>query len=396
MMLAEILRKLCSMEESAGTMATLTLEIGQGRPSPEARQFLKNTVRKRLDSGGDSVGAREVWTSIAERIAEHVETELHPETQGLFVTAGRKAWRSIELPVSMRNFVHIGRRPYVAPLQEAATRAPRAYILKYDQDEGVLEDLELGTWKEVERIRSAAVERDAEHKTSARASLGRTGSRRAGGGMGGGGRDRFERHFEDAAEAMLRQAAARVVSLQKAAPSEAIYAFGDREHFPFFRDHLPAGLRAQALHVGPMPRRHEELLKKAVKREIDHLSAERVNRAIAEFHARRAEGYRVALGPAEVLPLLDTGKVSRVFMDAYDPLMGGKCPECGALYEGVRERCDPCGKALVVGSMTQEVVAHAVLHPPLPITFVPSSQRWLKELGGMAALLSKKGVRSRR
>src|SRR5579872_3541601 len=213
MKLPTILRKLCSTEESGGTIATLTVGIAQGRPSPEAKLFLRNTVLKRLESEGDSVETRKTWTSIAERISEYLETELHPDAQGLFLIAGRKAWQPVDLPVSMSNFVQLGRRPYVAPLLEAVTRAPRAYILKYDQDEGVLEDLELGTWKEVERIRSASVERDVEHKTSARASLGRTGSRRAGGGMGGGGRDRFERHFEDAAEAMLRQAASRVVSL---------------------------------------------------------------------------------------------------------------------------------------------------------------------------------------
>ena len=105
----------------------------------------------------------------------------------------------------------------------------------------------------------------------------------------------------------------------------------------------------------------------------------------------------MALGPAELLPLLDTRKVSRVFVDAYDPLMGGKCPECSGLYEGVHERCDPCGKALVAGFMTQEVVAHAVLHPPPPITFVPSSQgvaQGVRRDGHSS--LENKGVRTNR
>jgi len=92
MELAPILRKLCSMEEPAGTIATMTLEITQGRPSREAKLFLRNTVLKRLDSEGDSVDTREIWTSIAKRIAgDAAETELQPETQGLFLMAGRKA-----------------------------------------------------------------------------------------------------------------------------------------------------------------------------------------------------------------------------------------------------------------------------------------------------------------
>jgi len=396
MNLQPILRDLCSARTSDEPIATWCLEVARARLSPGAKTFLRDALERPVRLEGVPNGTREALRSFSEKIARYVETELHPQTQGLYLVTGEHLWQPVQLPVPLTNFVHVGGRPYVAPLLEAAARTPRAFVLRYDQHGGVLEDLELGTWTELDRIPSAAVKRNAEHQTPGRAGLGRIGSRRAGGGMGGGGRDRFERHFEDAVETMLHRAAAKVVSLQKRIPSEAIYAFGDREHFGFFRDQLPAGLRSQALHVGPLPLRHEEVLRKAVQRELGQLTKERVERAVAEFRDRRAEGCRVALGPEQVLPLLDTGRVARLFIDAYDPLMGGICPECGALYEGFRERCDPCGKELAAASMTQEVVAHAVLHPPLALTFVGRSQAWLKDLGGMAALLSKKGVRTRR
>ncbi len=396
MNLQSTLRALCSARPADEPVVTWSLEVARARLSPAAKAFLRDALERRVHPGGVPSGTREALRSFSEKIARYVETELHSETQGLYLVIGDQLWQPVQLPVPVTNFVHVGRRPYVAPLLEAATRTPRAYVLKYDQHEGVLQDFELGTWTELDRIPSPAVKRDAEHTTPGRAGLGRTSSQRAGGGTGGGGRDRFERHFEDAIETMLHRAAAKVVSLQKRTPSEAIYAFGDREHFPFFRDQLPAGLRTQALHVGPVPHRHEDLLRKAVQRELGLLTQERVDRAVAEFRDRRAEGCRVALGAGQVLPLLDTGRVDRLFIDAYDPLMGGICPECGALYEGFRERCDPCGKELATASMTQQVVAHAVLHPPLPLTFVGASQAWLKDLGGMAALLSKKGVRTKR
>jgi|SRR5579862_451444 len=388
-----ILRKLCSARESDEPIVTLSLEVAEARFSPGTKSFLKGALESHVTSSGDSTDTREAFKAISEKVARYAGAELHAETQGLFVVAGGTTWQAVQLPVPMTNFVHIGRRPYVAPLLEAVTRTPRALVLKYDQHGGILEDLEHGTWSELDRIPSAAVKRDAEHKASGRTSRGRIGSRQTGSGRGGGGRDRFERHFEDAIETMLHQAATSVVSLQRRIPAEAIYAFGDREHFPFFRDHLPAALQAQVTHVGPLPHRHEDVMRKAVRRELVLLAKKRVDCAIAEFRDRRAEQCHVALGPQQVLPLLDTGKVSRVFIDANDPLMGGKCPQCGALYEGFRERCDPCGKELAVASMTQEIVAHAVLHPPLPITFVARSQSWLKELGGMAALLSITGVR---
>src|SRR5579859_2060955 len=261
MELQAILRTLCSARESDGPIVTLTLEVAQARFPPSAKAFLRNAVQGRYDSTEDSTASRETLKSISERVGQYAESELHSEAQGLFLVVGDHTWQPVQLPVPMRNFIHVGRLPYVAPLLEAAMQTPRAYVLKYDHLEGVVEDFEGDTWREVDRIPSAAVKRDAEHKSSRRAALGRTGTRRTGGGMGGGGRDRFERHFEDATEAMLVQCAARVVSLQKRAPSEAIYAFGDREHFPFFRDHLAPGLRSQAIHVGPLPHRHEDLLR---------------------------------------------------------------------------------------------------------------------------------------
>lgn len=51
---------------------------------------------------------------------------------------------------------------------------------------------------------------------------------------------------------------------------------------------------------------------------------------------------------------------------------------------------------MAVTSMTQEIVSHSLLHPPVALTFVPSGDSWLKKLGGMAALLSEKGMHSRR
>ena len=122
---------------------------------------------------------------------------------------------------------------------------------------------------------------------------------------------------------------------------------------------------------------------------------ERIAKEIHEFQSRRAEQCHVASGPEAILPLLATGKVARVFLDPGESLPGMKCNGCGSRAPVGRETCGSCGQALTMTSMTQEVVAHALLHPPVPLTFVPPGEGWLKDSGGMTALLSEKGMQAR-
>jgi hypothetical protein len=87
----------------------------------------------------------------------------------------------------------------------------------------------------------------------------------------------------------------------------------------------------------------------------------------------------------------------RAILDPEEPIPGGKCTACGVLYPSPKQRCDSCAVKLAPRSLSQEMAARAILHPPLALAFVPDEERaWLRDLGGMAALLAAKGVRSKR
>jgi len=387
MELQEILKTLCAIQDPSAAVVTMGLDVSK------AGSFHKKRVLDLLESEERPAGAREILRSVAGKISSHLETELRPETEGLFLVAGPGIWQPFALGIPVRDFIHVGRTPYLAPLLEALTRMPRAYVLRFDQQEGILEEVLMGGRKEIERLSSAVVERNAQHQMSSHTTL-QAGSARSATRMGGGGRDRFQHCVEDAVVAMLHKAADRVLALQREAPSESIYAFGDRKHFHFFRDRLPAGLRSQAIHVGPVPHRHEELLDKSIREQQASRVRNRIDREMLEVLTRRAEQCHVASGPEEILRHLDTGKVARVFLDPGESLPGSKCTECGA--RAGKEKCEACGGSLAVTSMTQEVISHVLLHPPVPLTFVPRGASWLEESGGMAALLSEKGMHSRR
>jgi hypothetical protein len=217
------------------------------------------------------------------------------------------------------------------------------------------------------------------------------------GGMGGGGRDRYERHFDEDAEGLLRRAAARVDELERNRPLAAVLAYGDHQHFPLFLEALPAELRPRAVHAGAAPHRDEAAWRKDVQEHLERLAQEVERSAVSEFRERKAQGCHVAAGPGQVTAALEPATMVRAILDSEDFVPGGKCPACGVLYPAPKRRCDSCAVKLDPRSLTQEVAARAILHPPLALTFVSDEDRtWLRNLGGMAALLAAKGVRSKR
>jgi hypothetical protein len=390
MLLSGLYAKLAGIEEPEGTVVTLSLDVSRsGTLPPATRVFLKDQVARYLGSEARSPQARRVLRGVAGRIGKFVEEELRPEAESLFLVAGETAWEPVELQVPLANFIITGRTAYLAPLLEAAARAPRAYVLRATGQEGTIHDVSLGRWSQAGQVRCRALElvdKDAERLVS-----GRRGSR-----PGGSRKDRYDHMVHEAAGEMISDAARRIGALHGRAPADAVFVFGDPEFFDVFVDHLPASIRDRARHLGLASARDGQAMKESVSAEIARAARERQEAEILELHERWAQGKRVALGPADVLAALDTGKVARAFVDPQDPLPGMKCGSCGKAYPGLKARCDACEEDLFAASMTQEVVARSVTHPPLGLTFVSPPAPWLKSMGGMAALLSEKGFRTRR
>jgi hypothetical protein len=99
------------------------------------------------------------------------------------------------------------------------------------------------------------------------------------------------------------------------------------------------------------------------------------------------------LGPGDVLEHLALGAISRVYLDPEDPIPGVVCPNCRTRSPGPAARCPFCSGEVRGTSITQEVVAHGLMHPQVGLTFLPPGTKWLKDLGGMAGLLATKGAR---
>jgi hypothetical protein len=368
-----ILDRLARIDHAPSDLVTLTLDVSRTGILPEeTRLFLKDRVLKSVEP------------ALAERIREQVGS-LSPGSHGFYLVAGPGVWEPLELQVPLPTFLHLGRTPYLPPLVAAIAGAPRALVARFDERTAHLHGVELGVWSDLDRWNAFLIDRDTERLTAGRPIA--TGVRT---GIGGGKRDRFEQTLEAETERMIEELARRIAALD---PPSAIFVFSDRERFGLFRNHLPVALRSLAEGLGPAPR-DEAALRQAVEARMAGRRADRERAEVREFEERRARNHLVALGPDAVAAHRLTGHLARVFLDPQDPVPGSWCPACEALRKDPPGACPTCPGSTAAVSLSQEIVAHAILHPPLALTFV--SDRWLRDHGGMAGLLSLKAVRGRR
>jgi hypothetical protein len=372
--IAAFVRKWSAVEDRAGALVTLGLDVSKsGRLPPETRVFLKDVVGSDLDSEARPPAVRAVLRKLLRRIRAFAEQGLEEKTEGVFLIAGKGVWEPIELAVPMPNFVVVGRKPYLAPLLAAERRHPRAYVVEAGPRGAVVLELHLGERRELARIEGQKPVDDLEKATMPR---------------GGAERDLQQRRANEATRRTLHAAAAEVAARHRKAPGAAVYLAANHEPFEEFRSRLPAELRPLAASIGP-----REGAAERAAREIARRSEERSRLEERELREARSRGLAVALGPREVLERMTAGEVARIYVDPQDPHPGMVCTGCTGRFPELRGRCPYCGSELRAASLTQELVTHALAHPPLELAFADGRSPWLAELGGMAGLLVVPSVR---
>ena len=148
-----------------------------------------------------------------------------------------------------------------------------------------------------------------------------------------------------------------------------------------------SGINIRTLPPAVAPRRNPAVslsrIKAALREDYEAEAKERV----AEFHARRATGTGLVLGPEGTLRAMEDGRLERLFVRSDDPVPGRRCLKCPGLFAGSADKCAYCGAAVSGVSVTEEVLRYALRHDLRNMAFVPASEPWLAKIGGMAALL---------
>jgi hypothetical protein len=379
------IRRLLESRDPRRTLATVTLDVADSGilPTP-TRIFLKDRVMPALERLG-----------LGDRLLRFARGELHPGANGVFIVAGPGDWQAVQLAVPLRNFVRVGPGPYLPPLVDALDRWPRCYVVRYSEREARVEEFDVGAWSDVDA--RVPTEKRWIDVNPERLLTGRSLSLRSKGtAIGGGKRDRFEQTLETAYAQMLADLAGRLERRHAERPAWRIFVYGDPERLPYLRDPLSPALAARVIHLGTLSAREIDLKSRdRVRREVERLHAEAVEGDVRALKDRLARKKFAAAGP-DLLSLAESGRIARAFVDAYDPLDVLGCPTCRRPASEPGMSCPACGEPRVMMSSTRELVAWGLTHPPLALTFVPGPAAWLREAGGMAALLSAKRLKRKR
>jgi hypothetical protein len=388
MEIQKILKNLAALEEPEGTVVTLALDLaGTGALPPGTRVFMNQTVASYLSSEARPEKLRSALRKIERKIRDYVETGLQPGTKGLYLVAGRGVWQPVELKVPLKNFIIVGKKAYLAPLLATESRHPRAYVVEVNSNEVVLHELHLGESQKLRTIGGDWVKQSQQRLRSSRSKAHLS----TGPGGGGSARDRQQQRKEESGRSLSHEASEAVKELHAIHPAEAVYLVGPQDAFGEFSSRLSQELGKRTVALGA---RDQDVAERAVHELKAHVDG-RFHHAVQEFTEGRAQGLQAALGPRDVLESLYSGKVERIYLDEYDPIPGIVCTSCGAREPGLRSKCPFCSEEVTATSITQDVVAHSLAHPSVALTFVGSEAGWLRDLGGMAALLSVKGARRR-
>jgi hypothetical protein len=324
---------------------------------------------------------------IGRQILNLVEKGLQPDSKGLYLVAGQGIWMPLEVKSSMRNFIVTGPRPYLPPILAWESRSPRGYLVLAEGHALELQELRAGGARSVFKKQLHDPVDDREHRTS------RAGMDSFSGSRGGSERDRRQQRENESFRTLVRDGAKVLRHLHAENPGEIVFLSGPRELRSELERHLDAGLTRRLKVLGAA----RKMAVSEATRELDAWASEDTAARIVEFHEARAEGGKVALGPNDVLQALWSGHAGRVYLDEFDPIPGVVCTGCGVHRPGLELRCPFCGDEVKPTSIAQDVVTYALSHRPAAgLTFVGSGERWLRDLGGMAALLATKGARPRK
>ena len=374
------IRRLLESRDAKGILATVTLDVSDsGIVPPATRIFLKDRVLPALERLG-----------VGERLSRFTRGDLHPGANGAFLVAGPGVWEAIQLAVPLRNFIRVGPGPYLPPLVEALDRWPRCYVVRYSEREARVEEFDAGAWSDVDA--GTPTEKKWIDVNPERLLTGRS----LGPAIGGGKRDRFQQSMETTYAHMLSDLAGRLERRHAERPAWRIFVYGDPERLSDLRDPLSPALAARVIHLGTLSAREIDLKSRdRVRREVERLHAEAVEADIRALKDRLARKRLAEAGP-DLLSLAESGRIARAFVDAYEPLDVPGCLRCRLPASDPGMSCRVCGEPRGICLSTRELVAWGLSHPPLPLTFVPGPAAWLREAGGMAALLSAKRLKRKR
>jgi hypothetical protein len=295
--LNEKIAALGAVPGTEGPWVTVTLDVSKSGRVPKSTSLF---LREALDSETGSPARRGPQAirlrAAASRIRHHVDATLRPETEGLYLTTDGSTVNSLELLVPLRNSFSVGPRPAVAPLVESGRRWPPTLIARFDERRVEILEFDGGIVSEVRVLRAPKVDQDVEGAVVG-ARAGRHGLRVSGAGSGGDRRDRFQQRRDEGVEKMFRLAAGMIATWGRRRPAGKRLMLEGSASLRSLLIRQFSGIKIRTLPSAAAPRRNPAALLSGIKAALREDYDAEVRERLAEFHARRATGTGLVLGP---------------------------------------------------------------------------------------------------
>lgn len=323
----------------------------------------KLALRNLLDQVSDRADPRD-----RSRIERYVELEYDWQGRGLacFSCSAEDFWRAYPLMVPVQDVIFVGRRAFIKPLSDLLDTYARHGVVLVDREGAHLFTFNMGTLEDVSGITGEDVKR---HK------------------QGGWAAARYQRHEDAAAYRNLKEAAEMVTELVRAGQYRHLILGGTEDNAARFTALLPKEVRK--LIVGninvDMTANPAEVGEKSLQL-IRKVSANYKARLVDQLVTTAAKGGPAALGLADTLAAVRSGRAHHLILDGAYAAQAYRCDNCD--YVGTEElaECPFCGSPLRVLPDAADSLVRWAIRQGIQLTVISGNEQ-LSEAGSIGAFL---------
>lgn len=354
------LRELVNLSDQEATMVSLYLNVD---PSRHAREEYRLTLRKLMKDVAASIPAEDVA-----RIEHYLdfEYEWQGKSLAMFSSAQRDFWRAYPLPAPVEDQIHVLSRPYIEPLSQVVDLSGRYAVALVAREGARLFLMRAG---QIEDKTGTFGPLPARHK------------------QGGWAASRIRRHSDEVAQRNLREGVDLLVKFCEKGKCDRLLVAGTDQNIHLFETLLPKHWREQIIGTFAIDinATESEVLERSLT-VVQQVDPAREQRLVEEMITAAAKGGNGAVGLADTLGALQSGRaMTLIVADGYHA-EGYRCTQCGFTSAQPMDICSFCGGKVEHVADAVNGLIHRALADGLRVEVVRNNPA-LVEAGSIGALL---------
>lgn len=329
MNLNEALQELLSLEDQDGQFLSIYLNtsVNQQGKRDYGLFFDKQLSRleKALPQEEDGEARLKLFHADVDRARRYLNLELRKDTCGvaILVSAARRYFRALQLPLPVRNKLVLSRSPNLDILIELAEENEHYCVALLDQHSGRIFSVYLYHVLATSSMRDDRVP-------------GRTK-------VGGWSQMRYQRHRKDHILHFMRELAELLERFVRREKPDRIILLGTPANVSEFRKHLGANLARKIALTRRIPTDVDEAeLVSKIRASIEEMKVYQDRETAEKLYQQLWQNYRAVVGLEGTLYNLQMGKLEKLIISNFLDGRGYQCSKCDFLFGQKIRRCTYC------------------------------------------------------